>query len=323
MPEMRARYGDRGRQHCIDDTVYHLTYLGEAVELGDATLFADYIGWAKIMLGSRGVGGADLAANLEQIRDVLRANPSDGSAEAIVVLDHVIELVPSMPEIAESFIVEKGPIGETARSFLEEMLKGRGREADAVIRAALDRGASVKELYLQVFEPVQHEVGRLWQMAKVSVAQEHYCTAAVQRAMSQLYPLLFTGVGGRRRLVAACAGGELHEIGLRMVADLFEASGWDSVYLGSNVPIESVVRMVGETPTALVAISTTITPNLSALTALIRALRENPATRDVPIMVGGYPFRVSADVASRVGADGWAASASEAVRRGNELGLAA
>ena len=42
-------------------------------------------------------------------------------------------------------------------------------------------------------------------------------------------------------MVATCIGGELHEIGIRMVADFFEMEGWDTYYLGANTPADAVV----------------------------------------------------------------------------------
>ena len=322
MPALRARYGAPGRQHCIDDTMYHLSYLGGAVELGDATLFEDYISWAKIMLAARGVGAADLIANLQQIREALVAEGEDSSVhEGIAIVEHVLARIPEMPEAAETFLSGEGELEEVARGFFAFIIRGKRQEADTMVRKAMENGASITDLYLRVFEPVQYEIGRLWQMSQITVAQEHFCSAVVQRTMSQLYPMLFTGAPGRRRVVAACAGGELHEIGLRMVTDLLEANGWDTVYLGANVPVESVVKTVAAAPTALVAISATITPHLRDLITLIKALRSAPSTSHVPIMVGGYPFRVSSAVAARIGADGWAANASAAVRLANEIGL--
>jgi len=58
-------------------------------------------------------------------------------------------------------------------------------------------------------------------MNEVSVAQEHYCTAATQLIMSQLYPHIFAGEKTERTLIATCVAGDLHEIGIRMVSDLF------------------------------------------------------------------------------------------------------
>lgn len=316
MPALRERYGAKGRQHCIEDTVFHLTYLGEATEFADATLFEDYIAWAKVMLASRGVGTDDLAGNLERMRVALAAENEPG---AVAIIEHVLARLPSMPDTTATFVGGEGELADVARAYLGFIRGGKRQQAEALVHKALADGVSITDLYLRVFEPVQHEIGRLWQTNQISVAQEHFCTAAVQRSMSQLYPMLFSGAPGRRRVVAACVGGELHEIGLRMVTDLLELNGWDTVYLGANVPAEGIVQAVGEAPTALVALSTTITPNLRKMAVLIDALRANPETAHVPIIVGGYPFRLSQGIVEQIGANGWAANAAEAVRRANEL----
>ena len=85
------------------------------------------------------------------------------------------------------------------------------------------------------------------------------------------------------------------------------------------MPAESIIKTVAEAPTALVAISATITPHLRTLTSLVQALRANEVTARVPIIVGGYPFRLSNALVARIGADGWATNAAEAVRLANEL----
>ncbi|WP_440120087.1 hypothetical protein [Paenibacillus sp. QZ-Y1] len=38
-------------------------------------------------------------------------------------------------------------------------------------------------------------------------------------------------------MVAACVGSEQHEIGLRMLTDVFEMEGWDTYYLGQMFPM--------------------------------------------------------------------------------------
>ena len=320
MPALRARYGSAGHQHCIDDNVFHLTYLAEAVDFDSAPLFADYVAWAKVMLASRGVEGADLLANLGEIRRALAGEEDRETADAAgSILDEIMGRFDSMPDTPRSFVDETDAFGPAARAFLDSIREGRRGEADAVVREAVQRGATIEDIYLGIFEPVQHEIGRLWQMNQLTVAQEHFCTAAIQRSMSQLYGDLFSGVPGRRRVVAACAGGEMHEIGLRMVTDLLEANGWDTVYLGANVPAASLVRTVTDTPTALVAISATITPHLRTLASIVALLRATPATAHLPIIVGGYPFRLSSSIVRKIGADGWAANGAEAVRRANEL----
>ena len=56
-----------------------------------------------------------------------------------------------------------------------------------------------------------------------------------------MYPLLFSQERKDRTILCACPGTELHEMGSRMVADLFENNGWDSIYLGAAVPEDALL----------------------------------------------------------------------------------
>ena len=115
------------------------------------------------------------------------------------------------------------------------------------------------DVYLHVFQRTQYEVGRLWQGNQISVAQEHYCSAATQLIMSQLYPHIFGSVKTHGTLVGTCVSGDLHEIGVRILCDFFEMQGWHSHYLGANVPSPSVVETVLQLKADVLAISATIT----------------------------------------------------------------
>ncbi len=63
---------------------------------------------------------------------------------------------------------------------------------------------------------------------QLTVAQEHSCTVATRLFMSQLYSHIFSLPRNGRRLIATTVADETHEIGLRIVTDLFEAVGWDT-----------------------------------------------------------------------------------------------
>jgi methanogenic corrinoid protein MtbC1 len=181
-----------------------------------------------------------------------------------------------------------------------------------MILDVVDGGASVREVYLHVFQPVQREIGRLWQTNQISVAQEHYCTAATQLIMSQLYPRIFGAERTGHRLVATCVGGELHEIGVRMVADFFEMEGWDTYYLGANTPTESVLSTLEERQPDVLGVSATITMHIGDVADLIGKVRDSAAGEEVRILVGGYPFNTAPELWRRVGADGFASNAQEA-----------
>lgn len=319
-PELEQRYGAVGREKCLQDAHFHLSYLAEAIDSSLPSLFADYVAWAKVMLEARGIPASDLARNLEVIRDVLREGlPAEQAWIAASYIEDGIQRLPRVPAELATHLTRDEPHAALAKNYLEELLKGRRREASRLILEAVDDGVDVRDIYLHVFQSAQREIGRLWQLNLLSVAQEHYCTAVTQLVMSQLYPRIFAGEKNGRTLVATCVSGDLHEIGVRMVSDFFEIEGWDTFYIGANAPVASVVQAVVEHKADVLAASATLTSHVRALKELVAAVRGDEECRDVKILVGGYPFNIAPELWRDVGADFCARDAREAVAIANRL----
>jgi MerR family transcriptional regulator, light-induced transcriptional regulator len=219
----------------------------------------------------------------------------------------------------EEMIVDESLYRQVADTYLEALLQGdRGRASDLVF-GEVDKGTSVKDIYLHVFQASQHRIGELWQDNRISVAQEHFCTAATQVIMSQLYPLFLSGREKDYRMVATCVGGELHELGVRMVADFFEMEGWDTYFLGANTPEKSIIESIESFEADLLAVSVSMTFNVGLAKELIRAVRNSSGAGDVKILVGGRPFNVAPELWKTVDADGYAPDAAEAIRTAESL----
>ncbi len=319
-PDLEAASDPRRRQRIVQDMGFHLSHLCEAVRLGRAELFEDYAAWLKIRLASAGTPEKDVADGLDALRDSLIENVGGGPGGAIKDT-----LAAGLRRLAEPDAepamdrTDREPLSDLAAGYLGALLGGDRRAAARLVLEAADGGMDLRDIYLGVFQPVQYETGRLWQTNAISVAQEHYFTAATQLVMSQLYPRLFAGEKKGRTLVAASVSGELHEIGVRMVADFLEWEGWDAYYLGANMPAEDIVRTAAERRADLVGVSATMTFHLRAVEDLIRRLRAADGGRGVKILVGGYPFRVSPDLWRDVGADGSAADARGAALEAERL----
>jgi len=205
--------------------------------------------------------------------------------------------------------------GEAARDYVEALLAGDRRRAFGVVDRARGAGLGHREMYLDIFQPALREVGRLWQENRITVADEHLATAITQAAMARLYDDLFTASREPGPLlVAACADSERHEVGLRMICDLLELEGWDTLFLGATTPIESLADMVEARRPAVVALSASIAPHLVRVREAIRALRERLGEETPLIAVGGRPFLDDPELAATVGADVTANDAVEAVR---------
>lgn len=319
-PALERRYGPAGREKCLQDAHYHLSYLAESASAALPSLFADYVAWAKVMLEARGVPASDLARNLGVMRDVLRERlPGDAGEVAAHYISEALGRLAGVPADLPPFVVDGEPHAALAHRYVEALLGGNRHEASRLVLAAVEDGAGVRDIYLHVFQRAQREVGRLWQLNLLSVAQEHYCTAATQLIMSQLYPLIFSTERSGRTLVATCVAGDLHEIGLRMVADFFEMEGWDTFYVGANAPAQSVVQAVAERGADVLAVSATITSHVRALRELVAAVRASPECEGVKILAGGYPFNVAPGLWREVGADASAPDAPGAVEAARRL----
>jgi signal transduction histidine kinase len=318
-PDLAGRFGPLGRQRCREDAAFHLSYLAEAVAVGQPALFADYLAWAKVMLAGRGIPADDLVENLRALTDVLSRELPGGMAAVVSgVVEAGLAALPGVPAVPPAELGE-GPLAGLARRYLHLLLAGNRQEASRLILEAAEAGTAVRDLYLEVFEPCQHEIGRLWQINRISVAQEHFCTAATQLVMSQLYSYIFSEKKNGRTLVAACVEGDLHEIGVRMVADFFELSGWNTVYLGASTPTASLVKVLVERKADVLAVSASLTAHLGAVVRLIAAIRGSEAGARVKILVGGHPFLVAPDLWRQVGADGCAGNARSAVEEAERL----
>jgi len=313
-------YGPPGYEKSVRDVRYHLSYLAEALDAEDPSLFVDYLGWAKVLFAQLGFEDQMLVRSLTYMDEVLNASLPDAlrsSAREYVRIG--LQHVRSAPSSLPSRLASSGRMAALSRRYLDLLLSRDRRGASQMILAAVEEGISVKTIYKEVFQPVQREVGRLWQMNEISVAQEHYCTAATQLIMSQLYPYIFGTVRRGRSFLGTCVGGELHEIGVRMVTDFFEMEGWDTLYLGANTPVGGILESLGDDNIDVVGISATMTYHVDRVESLIQAIREANLPTYPYILVGGYPFNVSSKLWKHVGADGYAPDAEAAIALANDF----
>jgi MerR family transcriptional regulator, light-induced transcriptional regulator len=203
-------------------------------------------------------------------------------------------------------------VEETCTEYLAAITRGDRRRAFATVQAARDAGLDLPTLYLHVFQPALREIGRLWQANRLTVAEEHLATAITQSAMLRLFGELDFPEPAGPLLIAACVDTERHEIGLRMLCDLLDLKGWETVYLGAAVPAESLARMVRERRPQAVALSASIAPHLPQLRDAIAAVRAAAAPDPPLVVVGGRPFLERPELAATLGADLTATDAADA-----------
>ncbi len=319
-PHIWNAYGEAGREKSVRDMKYHFLYFTEAVTAEDPSLFADYVAWVKVLFVNLNFPDEVMTGTLECTREVFHEMlPENMHPILNDYLESGLQQMTHAPTTIPSFITEETPLSDVAAQYIEALLRGQRNVASQRILRSVKEGTPIKEIYLHVFQRAQYEIGRLWMTNQVSVAQEHYCTAATQLIMSQLYPYIFATEKIGRRLIATCVGGELHEIGVRMVADFFELAGWDTYYLGANTPAFTILEALAEHHPDVLGISVTMTFHISLVKDLIARVREAGNGSPPKILVGGYPFNLHPDLWQKIGADGFASDAQGAIETANRL----
>jgi methanogenic corrinoid protein MtbC1 len=311
---LRARQGPAGRGQWREDAIGHFGMLATALDAASPALFSDHVAWAKVMLEQRDVPAEDLSLQLACMAEAMRERmPLPVANPAVTLIEGIRAEMPSMPGQVDSFLDPAQPLFPLARDYLHLLLAGYRAGASRLVVEAAERGEPVRELYLQVFQPALWEIGRLWQMNKIYVAQEHFCSAATQMAMAQLLPRALPARRCGQSAMVVCVHGELHDLGARMVADFFDMAGWESYFCGADTPHADIVQTLAKRATGVLAISATMGHHLHTVQELIEQVRADRRCFRVRILVGGHPFRVDPALWRAVGADGTAADAEGAV----------
>ena len=260
-----------------------LIELSEAVRSGVPELFGAKIAWLKQTLSARGVPSYYISMNLDTEESVLGKHLSP---EAMAQVSSVIEtgrreLDLDITEKDNSFF-EPTIRGELAEKFLKTLLTGDRTSAGSMIFDAVDNGLSIRDTYLDIFQPCLFQVGAMWHQGRITVAHEHFVSAAIQLIMSELYPRIRRQSELMRKdtVIVGCVAGELHEIGSRMVADLLELAGWRVLYLGANTPGTSLVDIAREQGAVLLALSMALPSSGPATREILERVRREIGGRN-------------------------------------------
>lgn len=193
-------------------------------------------------------------------------------------------------------------LGDVRDALTSALLARNSARARQVVLRAVDDGAPIEEVVLDVCTPALHEIGDRWSAGEVTVAEEHYATAVVDRLLATLAPRLQRPPTGGRMAIVSTTPGEQHALGARIVSDLLEADGWEVLHLGADTPIEDLMQLVENEAPDLLALSTT-TPQ--GLPNVDRLLRHAAALEPRPVLaVGGQLWtQLTTALARERGAD--------------------
>lgn len=174
------------------------------------------------------------------------------------------------------------------QTYLTYLLKGDRSGCSAIVRDMKESDVSVFYIYEKFFKRSLYSVGDLWEKNEISVAVEHMATLITEGLMNELFPDIISYDRKNRKAVVASIENEEHQVGGKMVADIFEKNGWDVFYLGGNTPVPELVRYCEENNPDILALSLSVYTNMEILIKEIEELRKITSNT---ILIGGQALR--------------------------------
>ena len=170
--------------------------------------------------------------------------------------------------------------------YLERMAAAIERFDEAELDRVHDEALSVhpvQRVTTRLLLPLLNQLGKRWNGLPGAIAEEHFFATYLRSKLgARLHHLVHYASGPK--LVAACAPGELHEIGLMLFALHANGAGLRTVLLGADTPLEDVAMAQRRSGAKAVVISFSMDP---APETLHRALPNLVRRTAVPVFVGG------------------------------------
>ena len=201
--------------------------------------------------------------------------------------------------------------------------------SDAVVDMDEDKAVAVAKgvvsLGIDAYQAIEHGLSAGMERAGVLFDEEEYfipellmCSDAMYAGMDVLKPhLRLDGVAEKHKVVIGVVEGDTHDIGKNLVKIMLETSGFEVTDLGRDIPPARFVEKAKEIGAKIIALSTLMTTTMDGMASVIRQLNDEGIRDSFKVIVGGGPL--SQGFADRIGADGYAVNAADAIRLARSL----
>jgi corrinoid protein of di/trimethylamine methyltransferase len=165
-------------------------------------------------------------------------------------------------------------------------------------------------------------VGKKFETGEYFLPQLMLTGRAIKAAMAVIEPDLKSGLAGAQAaeagvVVLATVQTDIHDIGKNIVGSMLTASGFVVFDLGVDVPIKTIIAKAQEVKADIIGCSALLTTSMPFMRDLVDLLGAMGQRQAFKVMVGGAS--VTPEFSERIGADGTAPNAVQAVQLARRL----
>lgn len=296
-----AAFGNPAFKGWQEHLAGRLYELGGAMRAGEPDLFGARLHWARLAFHARGLDASELTDCVDALSEALTEHLPPGGPAAVAPFMASARAWLARPA-SEPPPNITGPHGQLAARHLSAMLEGDRRTAIGVLTDAMDHGLPPRDAMLHVMVPVAREIGRMWHLGEIAIGEEHFTTATAQLLMGVIRQRLTLRPPNGRCVLIASVPGNKHELAGRMAGLLLESEGWRVVDLGTEMPAMDLVRAIDDFHADLVVLGVMLATQVEAARVTMDALRNDPRSASIPVIVGGHVFDDAPGLWKKMGA---------------------
>lgn len=199
----------------------------------------------------------------------------------------------------------------------DKVLRGKAPETKDLVQEAVSMDVPANDI-IATMNSAMEEVGRRFSSNEIFLPEMMVAARAMKFGMEILEPLIVGGSSATQgKIVLGTVKGDLHDIGKNLVGMMFKGAGFEVVDIGVDVPPQAFLDAVKKESPELLGMCALLTTAIPSLADAVDFLKNSDHNLNCKIMIGGAA--VDADIASKVGADGYADDAGEAVQVAKRL----
>jgi len=207
-------------------------------------------------------------------------------------------------------------MNELMTNLGETLLAGNMEEIKRLTEEALSAGTTPQDILEQGLRPAMETLGDRFSRGEAFLPELLVAAETMKASMEVLQPAIVRdGVAPKATMILGTVEGDIHDIGKNLVKMMFEGAGYKVIDLDINVKADKFLEAYHKEKPDLVGLSALLTNTIGVMEKVIQTIREyDPKAK---FIIGGAP--VNQEFCDRVGADGYAPDAGEAVRVANRI----
>ena len=190
----------------------------------------------------------------------------------------------------------------------------------AAVQRLVDTGTDPTVILESGMAVAMFDLGEMWKRGEVFLPEVVASAEVFKQCNAIVEPVLLASTSADERgalVLMATVKGDLHDLGKNMVGAMLRTSGFEVHDMGKDVAADRIVASIRELSPAIVGLSALLTTTVPYQEVVIKTIEREGLREDVKVMVGGAP--VTPEWAEKIGADGYANNAPEAVEIARKL----